>query len=206
MNRTLSLAIAAGLLCSVAAFGRPARDAAPAPSPRPAPLAAATAPHAGVMQTPASPVTATVKAMLERQAKNLVGAAEEMPADKYGYSPTKDQMTFGHLMAHVAGSNAFVCSKIAGSAAPAGTSAKDSEGKEKIVAALKASFDYCRTALGAFDDSKLGNEVEFFGGRKATLARAIIELPADWGDHYATAANYLRLNGLLPPSAKRGEM
>jgi hypothetical protein len=26
---------------------------------------------------------------------------------------------------------------------------------------------------------------------------------ADWADHYSQAAIYLRLNGLLPPTAKR---
>jgi hypothetical protein len=30
----------------------------------------------------------------------------------------------------------------------------------------------------------------------------MVEIAADWADHYSTAASYLRLNGLLPPSAK----
>ena len=25
----------------------------------------------------------------------------------------------------------------------------------------------------------------------------------DWADHYSQSANYLRLNGLLPPTAKK---
>jgi hypothetical protein len=44
--------------------------------------------------------------------------------------------------------------------------------------------------------------VLFFGGRKATRARAVIALAQDWADHYAQAAMYLRLNGILPPSAR----
>ncbi len=40
------------------------------------------------------------------------------------------------------------------------------------------------------------------GGRKATKARVAIALAQDWADHYAQAAMYLRLNGILPPSAR----
>jgi hypothetical protein len=29
---------------------------------------------------------------------------------------------------------------------------------------------------------------------------------ADWADHYSQAANYLRLNGLIPPTAKKPAM
>jgi hypothetical protein len=36
-----------------------------------------------------------------------------------------------------------------------------------------------------------------------TKARAVIALAQDWADHYAQVAIYLRLNGILPPSARR---
>jgi hypothetical protein len=42
-----------------------------------------------------------------------------------------------------------------------------------------------------------------FGGRKMTKGAAALELSADWADHYSQMAGYLRLNGLLPPSAKK---
>ena len=76
-------------------------------------------------------------------------------------------------------------------------------GKEKIVSALKDSFQFCHTALDKVDDSKLSDEVTMFGGRKAPRAGALIGLTNDFADHYAAAAGYLRLNGILPPSAQR---
>jgi len=79
---------------------------------------------------------------------------------------------------------------------------KESDGKDKLVAGLKASFDFCTTALAKVDDSKLGDEVELFGGRKGPRAFALIALTNDWADHYSSAAMYLRLNGLLPPTAQ----
>jgi hypothetical protein len=79
---------------------------------------------------------------------------------------------------------------------------KETDGKDKLVAGLKASFDFCTTALAKVDDSKLGDEVELFGGRKGPRAFALIALTNDWADHYSSAAMYLRLNGRLPPTAQ----
>jgi len=78
----------------------------------------------------------------------------------------------------------------------------ESDGKEKLVAGLKASFDFCATALAKVDDAKLGDEVELFGGHKGPRAFALIALTNDWADHYSSAAMYLRLNGMLPPTAQ----
>jgi hypothetical protein len=52
------------------------------------------------------------------------------------------------------------------------------------------------------DDSKLGDNVELFGGRQLPRAMAALGLASGWADHYATAAMYLRLNNILPPSAQ----
>ncbi len=56
-------------------------------------------------QTTSNPVVSTVRQMEERQSKNLIGAADEMPADKYSYHPTPEQMSFAHLVIHVIESN-----------------------------------------------------------------------------------------------------
>jgi hypothetical protein len=149
------------------------------------------------------PVSNTVRGMLQRQSHNLTAAAEEMPADKYGFHPTKEQMTFAHLVMHITESNEFMCAKIPGAPAPAKSEVKDTDSKDKLVAALKGSFDYCSTALEKLDDSMLGEPATLWGGRHAPLAAVVIGLTNDWADHYATAANYLRLSGLLPPTAKR---
>src|SRR2546429_7722409 len=46
-----------------------------------------------------NPVTNGLRAIEQRYAKNIVDAAEEMPADKYGYKPTTAQIIFFFLMA-----------------------------------------------------------------------------------------------------------
>lgn len=150
-----------------------------------------------------NPVSSAIKEILPRQQKNLVAAAEQMPAEKYSYKPTENQITFGHLVLHVLESNNHLCSKI-GDVAEVKPSAplKETDDKDKLVTALKASFDFCASALDKVDDSKLADQLELFGGRKGTRALALIALSNGWADHYGSAAMYLRLNGLLPPTAQ----
>jgi hypothetical protein len=148
-----------------------------------------------------NPVTDAVREILPRQEKNLIAAVEEMPADKFGYSPTPAQITFGHLVLHMTMSNIDLCSKAASMPPPPLKPMPETD-KERLQAGLTRSFLFCEAAMGKVDDSKLGNTVELFGGRQGTVASALISLTNDWADHYSAAAMYLRLNGLLPPSAQ----
>jgi uncharacterized damage-inducible protein DinB len=149
----------------------------------------------------ANPVSTTVKAQLPRFTKNMVAAAEAMPAEKYGFKPTPEMNSFGHLMIHIVQSNNLLCSKISGAAAPDAKLA-DTDAKDKLVAGLKASFEFCTTALASVDDSKLGESMILFGNRPASRAAALIALSDGWNDHYGAQAIYLRLNGILPPTAQ----
>jgi uncharacterized damage-inducible protein DinB len=158
----------------------------------------------GASSSSSNPVSDTVRNMLGNQAKNLTAAAEEMPADKYGYKPTEQQMAFGTLVEHTIKANHLFCSKLANQAQPP-EKAGEKDPKDKLVAELKSSFDYCQTALKGVQDSQLGEPVTLFGGRQANKAAALIGLTNGWADHYGLAATYLRLNGLLPPTAKKAQ-
>jgi uncharacterized damage-inducible protein DinB len=161
-------------------------------------IAAAT----GYAQTK-NPVSSALREILPGRQKNIVAAVEAMPADKFGYKPTADQMTFGHLVTHIIESNTMFCSKAAAVPAPKVEEAKDTDSKDKLLASLKASFDFCTDALSKMDDSNLSEMTDFFGGQQASRARIALVLAGSWADHYGMAAMYLRLNGLTPPSAKK---
>ena len=148
-----------------------------------------------------NPVTTVIKEILPRQAKNLQAAVETMPADKFSFKPTPPQMTFGHLVAHMIDSNFYLCAKASDIAQPKSEAPKETD-KAALVAALKSSFDFCTTSLAKVDDSKLGDTIHAYGGREVPRAWALIALTDDWADHYAAASTYLRLNGLLPPTAQ----
>jgi hypothetical protein len=152
-----------------------------------------------------SPVSEALRRIRDRESKNLVAAAEAMPEGKYGFKPTPAQMSFGDVIVHLSGGNEFLCSSVAGSTAPKRSEIKVDAGKDKLVERLRESFQYCETALAKADDSKLTAMVPWFGNRQVTRAEAVLALPQDWADHYSQLAIYLRLNGLLPPTAKQKE-
>jgi hypothetical protein len=148
------------------------------------------------------PVTASLRMLLPRSKNNTIGAITAMPADKFGFKPTPDQTTFAHLVVHIIGSNNLLCSKVADVPAPKVDEVKETDSKDKMLAAANASFDFCSDAIGKMDDSKLGDNVELFGGRTFPRAMAALGLASGWADHYAAAAQYLRLNQIVPPSAQ----
>ncbi len=150
----------------------------------------------------ANPIVVTVRQMEERYAKNLTGAADEMPADKYSYRPTPEQITFAHLMMHSAQANNSLCAAVAGEAAPA-IKLSESDSKEVLSKALKDSFAYCEQVLAKADDASLGQSFTSSEGQTGTRGSALVRLAIGWADHYSAASMYLRLNNLLPPSAKK---
>jgi hypothetical protein len=180
----LTLAFLSVLTCSVFGFAQ-----------APATPAASAAPVK-------DPVTTSLRMLLPRSRNNILGAITAMPADKFTYKPTPDQMTFAHLVVHIIGSNNNGCAKAADVPAPKVEEVKETDTKDKLLAAATASFDFCGEALGKMDDSKLGDSVELFGGKQFPRAMAALGLASGWADHYAAAAQYLRLNGILPPSAQ----
>ena len=91
--------------------------------------------------------------------KNLVGAAEAMPEDKYSYKPTPAQMSFGAILGHLAGGNDALCSVIGGVKPPAREKLGATATKAQLIERLKETFAYCHRTLALLDDSKLGEEI-----------------------------------------------
>jgi len=148
------------------------------------------------------PVAASARILFPRQMKNMMAAIDAMPADKFGYKPTPDQSSFGHLVVHVVEFNYNMCSKIADVPAPKADEVKETDAKEKLQAAAKASYDFCSSTLANLTDDKMGDMMDFFGRFQAPRAMAALILSSGGADHYSTAAMYLRLNGIQPPTAQ----
>jgi cystathionine beta-lyase/cystathionine gamma-synthase len=159
----------------------------------------------GAAPNPTAPVSDALRSIAQRGSKNLIAAAEEMPPDKYGFKPTPAQMSFGKVIAHLSGGNDFLCSAISGAEAPKRPELSETAPKEKLVARLRETFQFCESVLAKVNDSDLGGQVPFFGQGKVSRAEAMFAAAEDWADHYSQLAIYLRLNGLLPPTAKRAQ-
>ena len=160
---------------------------------------------AGAAAAPSTnPVSDALRQQEQRFARILIAAAEAMPADKYNYRPTPAQMSFAQIQVHLATEgNDLLCGKVAGSAAPQRTTPVDSAaGKDALVARLRETFAFCEQAFAKLDDSKLSTPIQLFGPNPFTMAAAMFITVGDWADHYSQEANYLRLNGITPPTAQ----
>src|SRR5205823_14300403 len=66
-----------------------------------------------------NPVTNGLRALQQRYGKFIMDAAEEMPADKYGYKPTPAQMSLAEVVAAlVREGNDYLCGAPSGQKAP----------------------------------------------------------------------------------------
>ena len=88
------------------------------------------------------PVATSLRMLLQRSQTNTVGAIEAMPADKFSYKPTPDQIPFAHLVVHIAQSNVFLCSKAADVPASKVDEPKETDSKDQLLAAVKASYSF----------------------------------------------------------------
>jgi hypothetical protein len=148
------------------------------------------------------PVSDALRQMLGGRGKNTIAAFDEMPADKYGFKPTPAQMSYGDLAAHIVESNYYFCANVGNVPEPKVTEVKGTDSKDVLVAAMKSSFDFCGTALTTANDASMSGDITWFDGKPRARAWAFLGLASSLADHYGMAAIYLRLNGLLPPTAK----
>jgi uncharacterized damage-inducible protein DinB len=160
-------------------------------------------PLAASAQSGGESVSKHFRGFVKNHTKILIDAAEAMPADKYSYKPTAAQWTFGKIIAHMAGDNRITCSAIAGVAPEKSPEPSATASKAELVSALKNSLTFCESAVAKVNDGMLADSVTYYGER-ATRVSPLLGLVEDWSDHYSQLAGYLRLNGVLPPTAKSG--
>ena len=142
----------------------------------------------------------------------LLAAFDSIPARSYGYRPTPAQQSVGYIAQHLEDANYQLCAIIGGTRRP--MTARDSLPdtvkaawpKDTLVARLRASLVFCKAALEGLDDRKLAEEITVGSpgtGRTAFRVRWVILLFTDLAEHYAQVASYMRLLGMIPPSALR---
>ena len=160
---------------------------------------------------PANPITTAFRNRISALHRNIAQAFDSIPEAKFNYKPTPAQLSIGFIAQHIASDDYFFCSNFGAMKATRAAedtatadSVKAAWPKDKLVTRLKESFAYCDQAIAQVDDAKLGESITVtFGGNSRTLARAAMVLghAMDLADHYSQLANYMRLNGILPPTA-----
>jgi uncharacterized protein YdeI (BOF family) len=160
---------------------------------------------------PANPIVTAFRGRIMGMHRNIAQAFDSIPEAKFSYKPTPAQLSIGFIAQHVASDNYFFCNNFGDMKAT--VPAKDTETpdsvraawpKDSLVTKLKASFAFCQNAFAQLTDANLSDQISVtFNGNTRTLTRASMVLghALDLSDHYSQLANYMRLNGMLPPSA-----
>src|SRR6476620_7570168 len=181
---------------------------------KPAAPAAAPAPQA--QASPAAP--ATFASVVDRQVsayeKNVVDAAEAMPADKFDFTPAtlnipgaayKDVRTFAQLVKHTATANYRLWTNITGEKMPEnikGTNGPDElKTKAEIIQFLKDSFAVGHRAAKMITPENALDQVPSFRGTQPRLLVASGAVIHD-ADEYGQMVEYLRMNGIVPPASR----
>lgn len=156
-------------------------------------------------ETPAQ----TFNGLMSLLEKEVVSAAEAMPADKYNFAPTQGEFkgvrTFGEQVKHLAEANYGF---FQGWNVPGAVKSEDIEkltGKDDIVKALRDSYAYAHKALDTLTPANAFDEMSF-GPAKTTRTGIAAFCIAHSMDHYGQMVVYLRMNGIVPPASRRGNM
>lgn len=128
-------------------------------------------------------------------------AAEQIPEADYAFRPVAGVRSFGELIGHLAGAQYLIC------AAALGEPSKNEDefekqklGKAALVAAFKASNEYCARAY-AQADAGIFAMTKLFGGERTRLAALVTNTTHD-GEHYGNIVTYMRIKGMVPPSSR----
>lgn len=170
-------------------------------------LASAQAP---VQQSSENPVVSSFRTVGGRYGGFLVTAFDSIPASKYSYRPTPVQQTIGYIAQHLEEANYGLCAGMTGQKRT--LTARDSLAdtvkaqwpKDTLVARLRASLAYCDNAIAGLTDQQLAEKIPAGppgSGRTIERARYLIAFTTDLAEHYAQLSSYMRLNGLVPPTA-----
>jgi hypothetical protein len=141
-----------------------------------------------------------VKAAYQPLKLNILNAAEKMPDSEYGFRPTMEVRTFGQLIAHVAEAQMAICG-VAKGLPPKRGDAAPKTAKAELIAALKASNEFCDGAYNAMTDQDGAEIVKTPFGPKPKLGVLTFNSEHD-AESYGTIAVYLRLKGIVPPSSE----
>lgn len=126
----------------------------------------------------------------------LVAAFDSIPAAQFGYRPTASQQTVGYIAQHLEEANYDLCERLGDTKRL--RTAKDSLAdtlkarwpKDTLVARLDASLRFCDANL-----ERLGQL------DSPAVVSTLLAFETDLAEHYSQLSVYMRLLGLVPPSA-----
>jgi uncharacterized damage-inducible protein DinB len=161
----------------------------------------ATSPAQPASRSP-DPAVGTARELWRDVTGFITRAAAELPEEHYGYRPVATVRTFGQLIGHIAGAQYLICAAALGEPPRAEDEIERTKsGKAELVAALRASTEYCDRAYGQ-TDAAVQQSTQLFGRERSRLF-ALGQNATHNGEHYGNLVTYLRMLGRVPPSSQR---
>jgi hypothetical protein len=140
-----------------------------------------------------------------------MGAAQAMPADKYGFAPSAaifvpgqtvkydGVRTFAQIVTHTIQANYMYFSMIGGIKPDVDTAAiAKLTSKDDIVKALADTFAFAHKAVANVTAANAFDALRGTQTRATMLAGAV----GHANDEYGQAVEYLRMNGIVPPASE----
>jgi hypothetical protein len=148
---------------------------------------------------------------LELVEQDLVGLAEAMPAEAYGFRPAGGACdgvrTFAEQVKHVATMIFMTAAIVLEERSPYGPGTGDNgpdaiEGKPQIVDYLKRSIAYAASAMASVTEQNRLDPIRTYFGSQ-TREEIATALTFHSYNHYGQMVVYARMNGVVPPSSRR---
>jgi hypothetical protein len=225
ITNRLQLVLAAALLAAtpaalpaaLSAQSSPYNDGVAHPTPAPGQM------NDGVLRSPGNPPATgapvdpakSFDAALTRVEGLWMGAAQAMPAEKYGFAPSaalfapgqKVQYdgvrTFAQIVTHTIQANYTYFSMVGGIKPDVDTKAiGELKSKDDIVKALAATFAFAHKAVANVTAANAFLSVR----GPVTPASAFAGGIGHAEDEYGQAVEYLRMNGIVPPASEPRKM
>ena len=143
--------------------------------------------------------------------KELISAADAMPAEKFSFAPTSGEFkgvrTFGEQLRHIAAVNYILGAAILGEKAPVDTGGESGpttiSSKSGIIKYATDSFAYLHKAIDSVNEKNMLSPIKYpFGDAPSSrLALSVIAAQHIF-DHYGQMVEYLRMNSIVPPASR----
>jgi hypothetical protein len=129
------------------------------------------------------------------QKARMVALAEAMPAEKYDFKATPPQRSFGEQLEHLAVAHVRMLKALDPEGTIPAPPPPDGHGREAVVKALAAAYDYGQKIIEASPMTGTAGE--------RSRARTIWAAMNNAMNHYGQCVVYLRLNDIVPPASRR---
>lgn len=186
-------------------------------------LAFAQGSSGSASSAPSSSTTPTITSVLNNSLRGIereiMNAAEAVPADKFDFSPGTANIpgdfktptpvrTLAEQFKHIAVSLEAEAGGIMGQKADTGADEngpKNVKTKQEVIDYLKAAFAKAHSAIDTINQQNATEEIAnpFGGNRKLTRLALAIGMATHSNNHYGQIIEYLRMNSIVPPESRR---